>query len=173
MVMGASADQKWSAALIQKMTKLADQGMSGGQIAKALGLTRSQVIGKMRRLGLKTKNLPWPKMRLNAAAIKKMTKLADQGLSTNQIGNALGLTLNQARYRIRQLGLKTNPRAWGPQTEKMLELVGQGMSFRQIAKALRLTRNQVAGRLRRLGVKTKNAPKGGKRRNVLPLATAA
>ena len=53
---GASTDREWSAALIRKMTRLADQGMSAAQIAKALGLTRGQVLGKMHRLRLKTKN---------------------------------------------------------------------------------------------------------------------
>ena len=38
------------------MTELINQGMSAAQIAKALGLTRGQVLGKMHRLGLKTKN---------------------------------------------------------------------------------------------------------------------
>jgi hypothetical protein len=33
----------------------ADQGLSTGQIGKALGLTRGQVLGNMRRLGRKTK----------------------------------------------------------------------------------------------------------------------
>src|SRR5271170_3142911 len=54
--MAARTDQKWSAALIRRMARLADQEMSTAQIAKALGLTRGQVPGKMRRLGLKTKN---------------------------------------------------------------------------------------------------------------------
>ena len=38
------------------MTELIGQGLSNSAIAKALGLTRGQVLGKMRRLGLKTKN---------------------------------------------------------------------------------------------------------------------
>jgi hypothetical protein len=56
--MAARTDQKWSAALIRRMARLADQEMSTAQIAKALGLTRGQVLGKMHRLGLKTKNPP-------------------------------------------------------------------------------------------------------------------
>ena len=56
MAASTRTDQKWSAACIRKMTRLADQGMSAAQIAKALGLTRGQVLGKMHRLGLKTKN---------------------------------------------------------------------------------------------------------------------
>ena len=56
MAASTRTDQKWSAAYIRKMTRLADQGMSAAQIAKALGLTRGQVLGKMHRLGLKTKN---------------------------------------------------------------------------------------------------------------------
>ena len=59
--MAARTDQKWSAALIRRMARLADQEMSAAQIAKALGLTRGQVLGKMRRLGLKTKNAANPK----------------------------------------------------------------------------------------------------------------
>ena len=169
MVTVAKTDRKWSAALIQKMTRLAGQGMSASQIANVLGLTRNQILGKMHRIGLKTKNLPWPKMQLNAAVIRKITKLADRRLSADQIGKAVGLTRDQARYRIRQLGLKTNPRAasWPTAlTEKMTELIDQGMSAGQIAKTLKLTRNQVIGKLRRLGLKTKNAPKGGWPRKV-------
>jgi len=56
--MAARTDQKWSAALIRRMARLADREMSTAQIAKALGLTRGQVLGKMHRLGLKTKNPP-------------------------------------------------------------------------------------------------------------------
>jgi len=55
MAASARTDEKWSAALIRKMAKLADQEMSTAQIAKALGLTRGQVLGKMHRLGLKTR----------------------------------------------------------------------------------------------------------------------
>jgi hypothetical protein len=42
--MVARTDQKWSAALIRRMARLADQEMSTAQIAKALGLTRGQVL---------------------------------------------------------------------------------------------------------------------------------
>jgi hypothetical protein len=155
MVASASTDQKWSAALIRKMTRLADQGMSAAQIAKALGLTRGQVLGKMHRLGLKTKNPR--KKRLNAALVEKMTELAGQRLSAAQIGQAFGLTRGQARYRMRQLGLKTNPMTeWPPgAAEKMMELINKGMSAAQIAKTLGLTRGQVLGKMHRL--KTKNA----------------
>src|ERR1700731_2865521 len=90
MVASARTDQKWAAALIRKMTRLADQGMSAAQIAKALGLTRGQVFGKMHRLGLKTKNLP--KKWLKTVLVEKMTELAGQRLSADQIGKALGLT---------------------------------------------------------------------------------
>jgi hypothetical protein len=38
--MAARTDQKWSAALIRRMARLADQEMSTAQIAKALGLAR-------------------------------------------------------------------------------------------------------------------------------------
>jgi hypothetical protein len=47
---------KWPAWQTEKITDLINQGLSHGGIAKALGLTRGQVLGKMRRLGLKTKN---------------------------------------------------------------------------------------------------------------------
>src|SRR5215471_7203248 len=88
MVASARTYQKWSAALIRRMTRLADRGMSAARIAKALGLTRGQVLGKMHHLGLKTKNLPrrW----LNTALVEKMAELAGQRLSLNQIGKALG-----------------------------------------------------------------------------------
>jgi hypothetical protein len=43
------------------ITELINQRLSHGGIAKALGLTRGQVLGKMRRLGLKTKNAADPK----------------------------------------------------------------------------------------------------------------
>src|SRR5580704_8532353 len=98
--MGASTDQKWSAARTRKMTRLADQGMSAGKIADALGLTRNQVLGKMHRLGLKTKNPPpheGPKW-LNTPVVEKMTKLAGQRLSASQIGKMLRLTPGQTRY---------------------------------------------------------------------------
>jgi biotin operon repressor len=91
--MAARTDQKWSAALIRRMARLANREMSTAQIAKALGLTRGQVLGKMHRLGLKTKNPP--RKRLNTALVKKVTELIDQRLSASQIGQALGLTRRQ------------------------------------------------------------------------------
>lgn len=177
----AQIGEKWSAALIRKMTTLADQGMSAGQIAKMLGLTRGQVLGKMHRLGLKTK--PLPKKSLNTALVEEMTKLAGQRLSAGQIGKALGLTRNQVMYRMKQLGLKTNPKiaktaktGWPAETaEKMTELIDQGLSTSGIAKALGLTRGQVLGKMHRLGLKTKNAAnaKKGQSRKVEPFEAAA
>jgi hypothetical protein len=153
------------------MTRLADQGMSVAQIAKALGLTRGQVLGKMHRLGLKTKNLP--KKWRNTALVEKMTKLACQRLSANQIGNVLRLTRSQVRYRMEQLGLKTNPQTGWPagKAEKMTELIDKGLSNRQIAKALGLTRGQVLGKMHRLGLKTKNAANSKKGRPRKPQPT--
>jgi hypothetical protein len=136
------------------MTRLAAQEMSAAQIAKALGLTRGQVLGKMHRLGLKTKNPPrnW----LNTALVEKMTELADQRLSANQIGQALGLTRNQVIYRMGQLGLNTNPKTEWPAgtAAKMTELISQG---------------------RCLGLKTKNAAnsKKGRPRKVARYEAAA
>jgi hypothetical protein len=157
MAASAKINEKWSAALIGKMTRLADQKMSAGQIAKTLGLSRGQVLGKMHRLGLKTKNAP--KKSPDAALVERMKELADQRLSASQIGKALGLTRNQVMYRMRRSGLKTNPKSEWPAgaAEKMTELIGQGLSNSAIAKALGLTRGQVLGKMRRLGLKTKNA----------------
>jgi hypothetical protein len=175
MAASTRTHRKWSAACIRKMTRLADQGMSAAQIAKALGLTRGQVLGKMHRLGRKTKNLP--KKWRNTALVEKMTKLACKRLSANQIGKALGLTRSQVRYRMEQLGLKTNPQSEWPagKAEKMIELIDQGLSNRQIAEALGLTRGQVLGKMRRLGLKTKNAaePKKGRPRKVARSEAAA
>jgi hypothetical protein len=175
LVAGARIDEKWSAALIEKMTRLADEEMSAAQIAETLGLTRGQVLGKMHRLGLKTKTPP--KKSLNTALVEKMTELADQRLSASQIGEALGLTRNQVMYRMRQLGLKTNPKTAWPagEVEKITELISQGLPHSGIAKALGLTRGQVLGRMHRLGLKTKNAAdsKKGRSRNVAPFEAAA
>jgi hypothetical protein len=46
--MAARTDQKWSAALIRRMARLADQEMSTAQIAKALGLTRGHTWANAR-----------------------------------------------------------------------------------------------------------------------------
>jgi hypothetical protein len=173
--MAASArTERWSAALVQEMTRLTDQEMSAAQIAKTLGLTRGQVLGKMHRLGLKTKNLP--KKWLNTALVEKMTKLVDQRSSISQIGEALRLTHNQVRYRMRQLGLKTTPKRGWPTgtTERMTELVSRGLSNGGIAKELGLTRGQILGKMRRLGLRTKAAhDKKGRSRKVSPVEAAA
>jgi hypothetical protein len=173
--MATRTDQEWSAALIRRMARLADQEMSTAQIAKALGLTRGQVLGKMRRLGLKTKNRP--RKLLNTALVEKLTELTDQGLSASEISQALGLTRSQVTYRMRHLGFRTNPKTEWPagQAEKLPELINQGLSHGGIAKALGLTRGQVLGKMRRLGLKTKNAanPKKGRRRKVAHLESAA
>jgi len=164
-----------NAALVEKMTELADQGMSAAQIARTLGVTRGQVLGKMRRLDLKTKNPP--KKPVDTALVEKMTELADQRLSASQIGKALGLTRNQVMYRMRQFGLKTNSKPEWPAgaAEKMTELISQGLSHSGIAKALGLTRGQVLGRMHRLGLKTKKAAnsKKDRSRNVASFEAAA
>jgi hypothetical protein len=156
--------EKWSAALIRKMAKLVDQEMSAAQVAKALGLTRGQVLGKMHRLGLKTKTSPrkW----LTTALVEKLTALVDQRSSARQIAQAIGLTHSQVNYRMRYLGLKTNSKTeWPPgQAEKITELINQGLSHGGIAKALGLTRGQVLNKVRRLGLKTKNAANSKKGR---------
>jgi hypothetical protein len=145
--------------------------MSTAQVAKALGLTRGQVLGKMHRL-VKTKNRPrkW----LNTALLKKLTELIDQRLSASQIGQALGLTRRQVTYRMRHLGLRTHPKTGWPawQAEKITELINQGLSH---GGALGLTRGQVLGKMRRLGLKTKNAAdlKKGRGRKVAHLESAA
>jgi hypothetical protein len=175
MVASARINEKWSAALTRKITRLADQEMSAAQIAKTLGLTRGQVLGKMHRLGLKTKNPP--KKWLNTALVEKMTELTDQRLSASQIGKALRLTRNQVKYRMKQLGLKTNPKTEWPAgtAKKMTELISQGLSNSGIAKALGLTRGQVLGKMRRLGLKTKNSAnsKKDRSRKVAPFEAAA
>jgi hypothetical protein len=158
------------------MTKLADQEeMSAAEIAKTLGLTRGQVLGKMHRLGLKTKNPP--RKRLDTAVVEKMTELADQRLPACQIGEALGLTRQQVIYRMRQFGLKTSRKTKWPAgaAEKIAELINQGLSHSGIAKALGLTRGQVLGKMRRLGLKTKNAANSDKSRSrkVAPFEAAA
>jgi hypothetical protein len=151
------------------MARLADKEMSAAQIAKALGLTRGQVLGKMHRLGLKTKHPPrkW----LNTALVEKLTELIGRRLSAREIGQELGLTRPQVRYRMQHLGLKMNPKTEWPagQAEKMRELINQGLSHGGIAKALGLTRGQVLGKMRRLGLKTKNAanPRKGRRKVAL------
>ena len=171
----ARTDQKWSPALIRRMARLADQEMSTAQIAKALGLTRGQVLGKMHRLGLKTKNPPrkW----LDTALVEKLTELIGRRLSASEIGQELGLTRPQVRYRMQHLGLKMSPKTEWPagQAEKIPELINRGLSHGEIANALGLTRGQVLGKMRRLGLKTKNAanPKKGRRRKVAHLESAA
>jgi hypothetical protein len=122
----------------------------------------------MYRLGLKTKNPPpheGPKW-LNMPVVEKMTKLAGQRLSASQIGKTLRLTPGQTRYRMRRLGLKTNPRPEWPAelVAKIPDLIEQGLSNRQIAKALGLTLGQVINKLRRLGLKTRNAAPGSRPR---------
>ena len=175
MIATARINKKWSAALIRKMTRLTDQEMSAAQIAKTLGLTRGQVLGKMHRLGLRTKNPP--KKSLNTALVEKLTELIGQRLSVSEIGQELGLTRPQVNYRMRHLGLKMNPKTEWPagQAEKIPELINQGLSHGGIAKALGLTRGQVLGKMRRRGLKTKNAanPKKGRRRKVAHLESAA
>ena len=106
MVASARTDHKWSAALIRKMTRLTDQGMSAAQIAKALGLTRGQVLGKMHRLGLKTKNLS--KKWLNTALVEKMTEL--DGRTIVGQPNRQSARANPRPNQIKDgaLGLKTN-----------------------------------------------------------------
>jgi hypothetical protein len=45
---------EWPAGQAEKIPELINRGLSHGEIAKALRLTRGQVLGKIRRLGLKT-----------------------------------------------------------------------------------------------------------------------
>jgi hypothetical protein len=156
MVARARVDEKWSAALIRKMTRLADQKMSAAQIARALGLTRGQVLGKMHRLGIKTKTPP--NKRLDAAVVEQLKEMAGQEMSAAQIAEALGLTRGQVLGKLHRLGLKTkippSKRLNAAVVEQLKELAGQEMSAARIAEVLGLTRGQVLGKLHRLGLKT-------------------
>ena len=76
MVASARTYQKWSAPLIRRMTGLADRGMSAARIAKALGLTRGQVLGKMHRLGNKTKNACNNSKKRNGEVVRRCASLS-------------------------------------------------------------------------------------------------
>lgn len=138
-------DSIWSAALIRKMARLADREMSAGQIAKTLGLTRGQVLGKMRRLGLKFRNPPTrPPGRDRTGTAGRRNRHA---------------TRSRSRDRMQtETPRRPQPNSWpAARTERMIDLVDQGLSHGGIAKALGLTRGQVLGKMRRLGLKTRNA----------------
>ena len=111
--MAARTDQKWSAALIRRMTRLADQEMSAAQIAKALGLTRGQVLGKMHRLGLKTKNPPrkW----LTTALVEKLTKLIGQ-----QPGD---MSVLENQLHLNEVALAAIKRFTSPQKGRYAEML--------------------------------------------------
>ena len=43
---------RWTPAAVEELKRLHAAGKTGGQMAKALGFTRSSILGKMQRLGL-------------------------------------------------------------------------------------------------------------------------
>ena len=49
------SNKHWDIQIVRKMNKLIAKGLSASEIAKALGLTKNTVLGKIRRLGWKTK----------------------------------------------------------------------------------------------------------------------
>jgi len=46
----------WDDATIKRMKKHWENGLTGSQIAKLFGTTRSAVLGKARRMGLQSRN---------------------------------------------------------------------------------------------------------------------
>jgi len=153
-------DNVWSAAMVRKMARLADREMSAGQIAKTLGLTRGQVLGKMRRLGLKFKNPPNRPLNRDAnATTGRPTVAGRRNPHATRAGSRPGQQPSQRRGHVQTEAPPSKPPTTWPaaRTKRMTELVSQGLSHGGIAKALGLTRGQVLGKMRRLGLKTKNA----------------
>ncbi|MBN9334691.1 GcrA family cell cycle regulator [Devosia sp.] len=65
-----SGTQTWPDDVVATLKELVREGHSGGQIAKALGLTRNQVVGKVMRMKLQlTGGLPVAETATPAAAI--------------------------------------------------------------------------------------------------------
>lgn len=184
MTLNARSPGEWTPGLVRRLTRLAQQNMSASQIADTLGLSRGQVLGKMRRLGLSLGS-GTPAKRPPRRVAKRppdfdATRLADlagRGLSAKQIGGALGLSRHQVMYRVRKLGLKLQPNTGWPQgaTEMLAALADQGLSNGGIAKAMGLTRGQVLGKMYRLGLKTVNATTvstAGRSRTATPMDAA-
>ena len=48
----------WTEEQTDRLKALNAQGKSSGKIAKLMGMTRNQVIGKLHRLGIASKNQP-------------------------------------------------------------------------------------------------------------------
>lgn len=50
--MSRESEIDWTPALIERLTKLWASGLSTAKIATTMGLTKNQIVGKARRIGL-------------------------------------------------------------------------------------------------------------------------
>ena len=70
----------WDDAATKRMDKLWADGFSGSQIAKKLGISRSAVLGKARRMGLPARKITQPVLKKKIAR-KPKSKQVFQGTS--------------------------------------------------------------------------------------------
>lgn len=77
---------------------------SASEIGNALGRSKNSVVGKAKRLGLKTKGVEW-----TPEEDAELTKLADQGLRARAMSTTLARTPSAINNRMTRLNL-TAPR---------------------------------------------------------------
>lgn len=94
---------KWTPEQIGVLTGHVTAGLTCNQIAKQMGLTKSGVIGKIHRLGLKLNTPPEPTWEADSVAALKMA--IQEGLGIAATSRRLGKSTNSCRAKAGRLGL--------------------------------------------------------------------
>jgi GcrA cell cycle regulator len=100
----------WTKSKVEELHARWKLGETGTTIAKALGTTRSAVMGKLSREGLKRDEL-W-----TAAATTQLRELYAKGKSSGEIATAMGISRSGVNNKIIRLGLRPPGKRFVPKS---------------------------------------------------------
>ncbi len=113
-----SGEKFWTEERIAELRRLADQGLSGGEIAAGVGATRSATISKLYREGIWAKgNRPQQTVKSTTSANRsphgwqpdedeQLRELASEGVMFTRIGAILGRSRKAVSARAKLIGVR-------------------------------------------------------------------
>jgi len=126
----------------QRVLTLHQQKLTGGQIAKRLGVSRQRVGQVRKHLGLDTRL----QMQARKERLKAVGALFKQGMKPPQIASRLELTISATLYAVKVLKLKRQE-LLAPERAKrdasILSMRAKGRDTQAIAEALKVSNTTV------------------------------
>lgn len=167
--MSYSRDSFWTETQIERLRELHGQGLPNKVIAERLGRTFGSVESKLNKLGIKRpKGYSYQPHAWPQEQVDQLRELHAQGLSSLEIGKAIGRSEKAVTHKLGHLGLR-RPAAlikaraasviliiaqnggWTEeQMTRLVELNDKGLSAAEIAANLGKSKNAVLGKLFRL-----------------------